>query len=278
MEQAEAGVGIGTPPGHLPLRPGGWQLAAAQQRGTSHETTGEVCQDAYSLAMLSPEVLIVAVADGAGSARYAQVGASLAASRAAMQLCARLAERDFAFDEENLKNALREALTAAREALDAEAAAREARPHDLATTLILMVARPELIAVSQIGDGASVIANEAGELIALTLPPVGEYINESTFITSSGALREAQTTVWHGRAAQLAAFSDGLQLLCLKWPECTPHEPFFSPLFNFIRTTPDEVRAGQELSDFLNSERIKELTDDDLTLVLASATGLSDAS
>jgi serine/threonine protein phosphatase PrpC len=228
--------------------------------------------------MLSPEVLVIAVADGAGSARYAQVGASLAASRAAMQLCARLAEHDFAFDEENLKNALREALTAAREALEAEAAARQATPRDLATTLILMVARPELIAVSQIGDGASVIANEAGELIALTLPPVGEYINEATFITSSGALREAQTTIWHGRAAQVAAFSDGLQLLCLKWPECTPHEPFFSPLFNFIRTTPDEVRAGQELSIFLNSERIKELTDDDLTLVLASMTGLSDAS
>ena len=76
----------------------------------------------------------------------------------------------------------------------------------------------------------------------------------------------------------MAAFSDGLQLLCLKWPECVPHEGFFSPLFNFIRRMSDEVQAGQELVSFLGSERIKELTDDDLTLVLASVTGVGDES
>lgn len=277
MEQAEPPSGDDAP-ARRPPRPHGWQLAAAQQRGTSHETTGEVCQDAYCVATISPEVLVVAVADGAGCARYADAGAGIAASSGAGRLCALLAEGVADLDEEGLKNVLREGMAAAREAVKAEADERRASAHDLATTLILMVARPDLIAVSQIGDGATVVANQAGEIIPLTLPPPGEYINEATFITSEGALRAAQTTVWRGRVAQLAAFSDGLQLLCLKWPECVPHQAFFSPLFNFISNASDEVQAGQELASFLVSERIKELTDDDLTLVLASVTGVGDES
>jgi hypothetical protein len=271
MERAEPRIETHTPSINFP-RAGGWQLAAAQQRGTSHETTGEVCQDAYSLAMLSPDVLVIAIADGAGSAKYAEAGASLAASAGVGQLCARLAEAGAAPDETSLKDILYEGLVAARNAVEAEAAARAVSAHELATTLILVIARPELIAVAQVGDGATVIANQTGKIIGLTLPPAGEYINETTFITSAEALRTAQTTVWHGRAARLAAFSDGLQLLCLKWPECLPHEAFFSPLFHFIGTTADESQAVHELVRFLSSERIKDLTDDDLTLVLASLT------
>lgn len=277
MRPIESEVSADTPSSR-PMRPSIWQLAAAQQRGTSHETSGKVCQDAYSLAMLSPELLIIAVADGAGFARYADTGASLAASHGAAHLCEHLAGDESALDEENLKHVLHGGLLAAREAVEAEASAQGASAHDFATTLILMVAKPELIAVSQIGDGATVMANQAGELIALTSPPVSEYINESTFITSAEALRTAQTTIWYGHAAQVAAFSDGLQLLCLKWPDCKPHDPFFSPLFNFIRTKSDEVQAGQELERLLKSERIRELTDDDMTLVLASVTGLADES
>jgi Protein phosphatase 2C len=271
MGQVELELNTDTPAGQLP-RTYGWRLAAAQQRGTSHETTGEVCQDAYSLAMLSPEVLLIAVADGAGSAKYAQIGASLAASCGLGQLCAGLAEAEGALDEITLKDILYTGLVAARRAVEAEAATRQVNAHDLATTLILVIARAELIAVAQVGDGATVIADQTGKFIGLTLPPVGEYINEATFITSAEALRTAQTTVWHGQAAQLAAFSDGLQLLCLKWPECRPHEAFFAPLFQFIKTTTDELQAEHELVSFLSSERIKELTDDDLTLVLASRT------
>lgn len=260
----------------VPRNKTGWQLAAARKRGTSHEAMGKVCQDAYALAMPSPEVLVVAVADGAGSALYADVGASLAASAGVGRLCEQLAGGDDAPDEAVLKNILREGLVAARQSVEAEAAARSASASDLATTLILLIARPESVAVTQVGDGAAVIADGEGGIVALTSPQAGEYINETTFITSADALRTAQTTVWWGRAGQLAAFSDGLQLLCLEWPECLPHEAFFSPLFEFVSAATDEVQAGLELKSFLDSKRVKEFTDDDLTLVLASVTGCSD--
>lgn len=254
----------------------GWRLAAAQKRGTSHEMTGTTCQDAYGLAMPSPEVLVIAIADGAGSARYAEIGAGLAASRGLGELCERLAEAGTAPDETTLKDILYRGLVAARDAVQAEADARQVSAHELSSTLILIIARPELIAAAQIGDGATVIADEAGKLSGLTLPPVGEYINETTFVTSDGALQTAQTVVWRGRAARFAAFSDGLQMLCLKWPECLPHEAFFSPLFHFIADATDEMQAGQALVKFLGSEKIRELTDDDLTLVLGSMTDCDD--
>lgn len=259
-----------------PPHPHAWHLAAAQKRGTSHEATGEGCQDAYSLAMLAPDALVITVADGAGSARYAEVGASLAASRGIGEVCARLAEAEAALDEMTLKEILSGGLTAARSAIEAEAVARQVSADEFSTTLILVIARPDFVAVAQVGDGATVIADSAGELIGLTRPPAGEHINETTFLTSAGALHMAQTTVWRGRARRLATFSDGLQLLCLKWPECRPHKAFFSPLFNFIRDATDELQATHDLMKFLDSDRIKELTDDDITLVLSSLTGCAD--
>lgn len=251
---------------------GRWHLAAAQKRGTSHEASGEGCQDAYSVAMLSSEVLVIAIADGAGSAKYAQVGASLASNRSIGQVCADLAKAGNSLDEVTLEDILYKAVVAARDAVEAEAGARQVSSHDLATTLILMIAKKEFIAVAQIGDGATVIADEAGKIMGLSLPPLAEYINETTFLTSAEALRTMQVKIWRGRATRLAAFSDGLQMLCLKWPERLPFEAFFSPLFHYLATNPDELQAEQDLARFLSSEKISELTDDDLTLVLASFT------
>lgn len=68
----------------------------------------------------------------------------------------------------------------------------------------------------------------------------------------------------------LAIFSDGLQRLALKMPEGEPYEPFFSPLFHFTTQIRDETVTEKELIWFLESDRVGERTDDDLTLLLAA--------
>ena len=110
----------------------------------------------------------------------------------------------------------------------------------------------------------------ADQLIALTVPQSGEYINETTFLISPDALDKTQVTVWRGTPAQVAVFSDGLQMLALKLPEGTPHAPFFAPLFRFVAQMTDEVEAQEQLKAFLHSPRITERADDDLTLLLAA--------
>ena len=255
-----------------------WQLAAAQKRGSSHEAAGTDCEDAYRVAMLSPDLLVIAVADGAGSAQYAEAGASTATQRGVAQLCAALDQADGDLDDTVLEDMMREAMTAALAAVQAEAAGLQVNARDLATTLILVVAKKEFVAVAQIGDGATVISDDAGKIISLTVPPVGEYINESTFLTSADALLTAQVKIRRGRATRIAAFSDGLQMLCLKWPEYQPHEAFFMPLFDFVATTIDELQAANDLAKFLSSARVSELTNDDLTLVLAALKDTDDGS
>jgi hypothetical protein len=52
-----------------------------------------------------------------------------------------------------------------------------------------------------------------------------------------------------------------------------PHDPFFNPLFDFVRTTPDATAAEGSLSELLEAERFDRRTDDDRALVISVWTG-----
>ena len=56
-----------------------WRALGASVRGTSHEKTGQPCQDAHCLELLPDGSLVAAVADGAGSAALGEVGAGVVA-------------------------------------------------------------------------------------------------------------------------------------------------------------------------------------------------------
>lgn len=245
-----------------------WRAVAASVRGTSHEKTRQPCQDAYHWDILPEGVLVAAAADGAGSATLADVGADVAARTAVDAIIQR--EAALPEDDDGWRSLLTEALKAAREAIEVEVVAHEVTERDLATTLILVVATPELVAAAQIGDGALVAGDVEGNVIGLTAPQTGEYINQTTFLVSPDALNTAQLTVWRGAAAHVAILSDGLQMLALKMPEGTPHAPFFSPLFRFVAGMTDETEAKEQLEAFLRSPRVRERVDDDLTLLLAA--------
>lgn len=114
-----------------------------------------------------------------------------------------------------------------------------------------------------------VVASQPGELLALSLPAQGEYLNETVFLVSRDWASRLQLSVWRGRATGLAVFSDGLQMLALQMPAGIPHAPFFDPLFRFLAATADQREATAELERFLGSAGVRQRTDDDLTLVLA---------
>ena len=58
----------------------------------------------------------------------------------------------------------------------------------------------------------------------------------------------------------------------LTLPGYTPHQPFFTPLQQFVmnRNTGECLDTHEQLSRFLDSPRVNERTDDDKTLVLAA--------
>ena len=249
-----------------------WKTVGVSVTGTGHLKAGLPCQDAHEVSVLPGGRLIAAVADGAGSAAYAEEGAALAVGTAHLWLNS-LPKNLIELDESNpakLRETLIAPLNHALGTLERQAEAEEVSLRDFATTLLVAIATPDYVAAAQIGDGAIVLRDANGDLHALTTPQNGEHANETTFLVTEGALENAQVHFWRGQVTHLALFTDGLQRLALKLPEATPHAPFFTPLLQFVANLDDVTEARAQLQNFLRSPRISERTDDDLTLVLAA--------
>jgi len=249
-----------------------WRVVAASVTGTSHLKTAQTCQDAHHWIQLPGGILVAAVADGAGSTTMGEIGAALAVRTSVESLCGRLSISGLPSteDENHWQAFLMEAVDASRKALEGEAAERKVAVRELATTLILLVAAPHLVAVAQVGDGAVVLGDAEGNPHTLTVPKTGEYINETTFIVSPNALEETQVALWPSPPTHLAALTDGLEMMALKLPGGEPHGPFFQPLFRFVACATEGAKSEEKLAEFLSSPRIRERTDDDLTLLLAA--------
>ncbi len=248
-----------------------WQIISASVTGKGHLQRDVPCQDAHIWEILPQNTLVVAVADGAGSAQCSEVGAQIAVKIAMEVISEKLT---FCLTETEMETVWKDysitALQAAQDAITAEAEAQEIEVRELATTLILVVATPQWVGVTQVGDGAAVVKTVEETLEALTVPEQGEYLNETKFLIHADAVETAQVHLWQGQATHLAVFSDGLQMLGLKMPDGTPHQPFFTPLFQFVAAAEDEISAKEQLVSFLRSPKVTERTDDDLTLVLAA--------
>lgn len=241
-----------------------WRVVGATVAGTSHQDLGQPCQDAAGWALGPDRCLIIAVADGAGSAKLGGEGAQLAVYTAVNYLAGRksLGSGDSATKD------LISTLERARAALMSDAEKRGIELRDLATTLILVQATPDSVTALQVGDGSAIIGDLQSGVVGLTKPQVGEYINETSFITADDAMERVETVTHQGSVSGGAVFSDGIQMLALKMPEGTPHAPFFDPLLRFVGSAADAGAADDELRSFLASPRVISQTTDDLTLVL----------
>jgi Protein phosphatase 2C len=247
-----------------------WRVVAASVCGTSHVKNEQLCQDAHHWQILPDDILVAATADGAGSASQGKVGAMIAVETAIESISTKEITRQTFKDDLEVRSLLTEAIVAAKKALEDEATVTDRVPQDLATTLIILVATPEIVAVGQIGDGMAVARDHEGNLLALTTPDHGEYINQTTFLTSPGALDTAQIKLWRQSIVNVGLLTDGLQMLAINMNIGVPHKPFFFPLFDFVGSTEDKYEAKEQLVRFLRSDRITQRTDDDLTLVIAA--------
>ena len=247
---------------------GDWRVAAASAQGVSHARSGQPCQDAYAWAGVDPDFVILCVADGAGSAAHSEIGSNIA-----VQEAVRISSDQGRFDTEQeaqTRRMLEAALQAAVAAVEREAETRGIPAQELASTLIHVLATRQGVAVAQIGDGAVIAGDAEGRIFGLTRPENGEYANTTTFLTSPGAIETAQYVVHPHPVTHLAIFSDGLQRCALRMPDATPYAPFFAPLFRFVADEADPEEARTQLTAFLNSPRVLERTDDDITLILAA--------
>ncbi|MBW3536964.1 MAG: protein phosphatase 2C domain-containing protein [Actinobacteria bacterium] len=242
----------------------GWKVLGASVEGSGHRRDNTGCQDAHSWTVLEPDILIAAVADGAGSVPLAALGSRTAADFAVQYLAWRMSE-DAAADGGEL---LAETVEATRRRL--QRAARELGHdlHDLATTLSVVVATPDRVCAIQVGDGAVVVGRPDGSFVSVAAAEQSEYLNETTFLTSKLWSEARVSETVDGPVESIGLLTDGLGLLALDRADGSrPHAPFFAPLVGFVTRGSAEP---QQLEKFLGSERVGSRTDDDVTLVLAA--------
>jgi len=268
---------------------------AASVRGKLHAHRALWRDDAYAVGQAG-QWTIVAVSDGAGSAKWSRIGARVACDESVKALREMLS--GFALDEtveaevpaeadlHRLKAFLTLGACAARDGIVREAHARGLSETDLYSTLLLVVHGPwkgrDVMSALQVGDGAIGIFTADDKCTVLCRADHGEYSSETVFLT---LWREITKKPYDHRVVFsvkrnvrcIAAMCDGV---CDDFfPEDKRLIELFvgnpirelrtrdqGPLYGVLHQVTKEPREGQALKDWLGYER--KTSSDDRTLVL----------
>jgi serine/threonine protein phosphatase PrpC len=250
-----------------------WKAIARSQIGTSHIKQQISCQD-YSDYCIFNNLILGAVADGAGSAKFADIGAKLAVKTVLSYLCEYQVnkpywqERSRPRSEQPIREMFTQGVKRVVYALQEEARHNDYSFQDLACTLLVFVATPYWIAAMQIGDGFIVICPQQGNYQLLFPPDKGEFANETTFVTSASALSEMQICVQPGKQEFICASTDGLERVAIQIRDWAPFPPFFNPLQEYLNEIDSPETEDEYIQTFLESERLNHYTNDDKTLLL----------
>ncbi len=212
-----------------------WKLLFRSVRGLAHQRTGQPCQDSCLARLRSTAqgaVLLLACADGAGTASHADVGADLAC-REVLRLVQQDLTEGLPLDAVDRDTALSWYLRV-RQRLQQQAERLRIDVAHLACTLLLAVAGERSALFAQIGDGVMVV-RDGEEYRSVFWPQTGEYVNTTHFVTDAD-LAEQMAFERREPIDELALMTDGLQMLALHYATRSVHQPFFRPMFERLRT------------------------------------------
>ena len=244
-------------------------------QGPSHAADGTVCQDCHLVRVVeysatedsSSEAIIACVADGAGSAKHSDIGATLT--------CHSIVEHaeEYLLSHGDLHSLQLDTVfdwcESSRERIRTAASERGCKFRDMATTLCAAILTPRGSVFFQIGDGAITVGKN-GVYGVVFWPQSGEYVNTTNFITSDTFRDEVEFQATTSTFTEIAVFTDGIERLALNFESQIPYLPFFQPLFQAIRTTTSRDSLEADLGNFLSSDSVTKRSDDDMTLVLAA--------
>jgi len=249
-----------------------WAACGASVTGSQHLRHGKGCDDAYGYA-LTDDFIAAVVADGAGSVTGTSAWGAYAACQSVLDSVLR---SDFLADmriasEADAEPIMRAIFDAALGRVSRQAELMGASVTQLATTLCVAVATPELTVFGQIGDGIIVSATD-GRVETHLMEEKSEYANATWFLQSGGALEQSFRTSAHTGVSAFALSTDGMAYKITNIITGEPYEPFFTGSWH-------NVLSGMSAADFAALLRgIKDdQTGDDKTMVLAALQWVEDA-
>lgn len=247
-----------------------WKEVSHSATGVIHQNEDVPCQD-YAQCRVFDDVIVGAVADGAGSAKYADEGSRLAVWTV-INWFQRIIESESdelsaSWFQEQTKNVFTKIVKEVIEKFQGEAQEKHCQIRDLACTLIIFIANPQWLAAMQIGDGLIVVScGNSQDYQLLFKPDKGEFINETTFVTCAHAVEEMKVKVISSPRF-ISVATDGLENVAIKLRDWQAFPPFFKTLETYLKTTPNP-KEDRYLDNLLNCQQLNARTTDDKTLLL----------
>ncbi len=251
-----------------------WKRVACSSIGTSHEDSNLPCQDYGEFQLLDNNILAGVVCDGAGSAKFSQVGANIVTKATLHFLSNREWKSEESPTEEELKCLFSSLLIALKNILLGSAMLKDISLRELSCTLSVVLATEKWLVAMQIGDGFIVVRWKDEESYDLLFEPQhGDYVNQTVFVTDDDAKKNMQIRVWNKCPEFLCLSTDGLEKLALDQKDMIGHTPFFKPFDLGMTESTDMNGFAEEVREFLESEQVIQRVDDDKTLLIGIQQG-----
>jgi len=241
-----------------------WRTAGATVTGSSHIADGSEGQDRFHIATCGNR-LVAVVADGAGSARYASEGATIAIGTLTEAFSEAILRKDCPLDECSLRALVAKSILAARSEASEAAKRIGATLAEFNSTIMGILTDASGGLLFHIGDGAAAVVDIAGCAV-ISPPENGQFTSETFFYTEEEWLEHLRMTAFVAPSSVLLAtdgaacfaFDDGYQRLCGK---------FFEPLGRALKVASN---GDDFLTGLLTRDDAVTASDDDKTLVWAT--------
>lgn len=160
-----------------------WNVIQCAIQGRGHIKSNTPCQD-KTYSMVTDTMQVIALADGAGSAKLSHYGAETVTKF----ICSELTEKfDVYFDDNDGAAVKQQLIEGVLKSLAETAKQLECEIKELASTLLFVAVKNEQFIIAHIGDGViGYLKNN--EMNIASQPENGEFVNTTIFTTSKDAI------------------------------------------------------------------------------------------
>lgn len=182
-----------------------WKVIKSELTGTSHKKNNIPCQDVVDY-LVSENNCIIVLADGAGSSKHSEVGATLSC-KSIIKLLGNDFDEIYNMEAYFAKSKL---IHGIRTRLGIKASKYEQTKDEFASTLLFVSIQDDSFIVGHIGDGVVGGVCIDGTVKIISEPENGEFANTTFFTTSDNY--QSHFRLHKGKSTQYKAFflmSDG---------------------------------------------------------------------
>lgn len=240
------------------------KIAFATMQGSKHQMDNIECQDAVAFSR-KKDVVCIALSDGAGSAKYATLGANYI-SQKFCKIISKNFDYYFNMSEEQLKRQI--ILNELRKGLRRLCIRNNDQLRDFHATLLFVAKKQDRILLGHIGDGGIFIFKN-NEIKLISSPNNGEFSNQTYFLTSKTdfekILKIQKLIISEQDSVGFMLVSDG-SYYCLYDKNTQKPALAVTKMFEWLQMN-DELSVSEAISNNMQNIFIKK-TYDDCSLIM----------